>query len=73
MNQVVSREEVAALLQGMAAGEANRQEPLRAKKPKGPDDSYKSETARRGRRACLANSSRKENGVEGFLPSRRRQ
>lgn len=58
MNQVVSREEVAALLQGMAVGEANRQEPRRAKKPKGPDDSYKSQTNRRGRRACLADSSR---------------
>ena len=58
MNQVVSREEVAALLQGVALGEANRQEPGRAKKPKGPDDSYKSETNRRGGRGCLVDSSR---------------
>ena len=59
MNQVVSREEVAALLQGVAVGEADRQEPRRAKKPKGPDNSYKRETNRRGRRrACPVDSSR---------------
>ena len=58
MNQVLSREEVAALLQGLAVMEANRQEPGRAKKSKGPDDSYKSETNRRGRRAYPEDSSR---------------
>jgi len=58
VNQVLSREEVAALLQGVAAVEANRQVPGRAKKPKGPDDSDKTETNRKGRRAGLGDTSR---------------
>lgn len=58
MNQVLSREEVAALLQGVAVVEANRQEPGRAKKPRSLDDSYKRETNRRVRRAYLVDSPR---------------
>ena len=58
MNQVLSQEEVAALLQGVAVMEANRQEPGRAKKPKGLDGSNKSQTNRRARRAYLVDSPR---------------
>jgi hypothetical protein len=36
VNQVLSREEVAALLQGVAEAESNRQAPGPAKKPKAP-------------------------------------
>lgn len=58
MNQVLSREEVAALLQGVAEAESNRQAPGPAKKPKAPEASCKTKASRKAHRWYLAGSPR---------------
>lgn len=54
MNQVLSCEEVAALLQGVAEAESNRQEPGPAKKAKAPEGSLKPKADRKVQRGNLA-------------------
>jgi hypothetical protein len=38
VNQILTREEVAALLQGVAEAESDRREPIQTPKPKHPDN-----------------------------------
>ena len=54
VNQVLSREEVAALLQGMAEAESNHLKPGKAKKSRAPERSYKTKANRKVHRRYLA-------------------
>lgn len=55
MNQVLTREEVAALLQGVAEADPDLREPGQAKQAKHPDNIYKSK-ANKVQRGCLVGS-----------------
>ena len=58
MNQVLTREELAALLQGVAEAESDRLEPGQAKKTKPPYTLYKSRVSRKVQRYYLVDSPR---------------
>lgn len=58
MNQVLTREEVAALLQGVAEAESNCRELGQAKQAQPPDNLYKAKANRKVRRCYLAMSPR---------------
>ena len=58
MNQVLTREELAALLQGVAEAESDRLEPGQAKKTKHPDTLHKSRVSRKVQRYYLVDSPR---------------
>jgi hypothetical protein len=53
VNQVLTREEVAALLQGLAEAASDRRELSRAKKARYPDNLYKTKTNRKVKRCSL--------------------
>ena len=58
MNQVLTREEVAALLQGVAEAESDRHEIGQAKRAKHPDNLYKAKANRKIQRSYLVGSPR---------------
>ena len=73
MNQVLTREEVAALLQGLAEAASDRRELGQAKQAKHPDNLYKTKANRKVKR-CYLVGSRPMWAWRGGLPalSRRR-
>jgi hypothetical protein len=56
VHQVLTREEVAALLQGVAEAESNQLEPSQPKKAKHPDNLYKVKASRKVQRCYLVGS-----------------
>ena len=58
VNQVLTPEEVVALLQGVAEAELDRRKPGQAKQTKHPDNLYKAKAHRKVRRGHLVGSLR---------------
>jgi hypothetical protein len=69
VNQVLTREEVAALLQGVAETESDTLEPGQAQKATHPDNLYKAKASRKVQRCYLADSPREGPGSVVFPPS----
>jgi hypothetical protein len=69
VNQVLTREEVAALLQGLAEAASDRRELGQAKQAKHPDNLYKTKANRKVKRCYLVGSRPRGPGGVAFPPS----